>query len=417
MFLTQKGGLIMKPISKLLGAILNLIYEGLSNLGVVNIGFSIILITFLIRFCMIPMMFKQNRTSKIMNYIQPEMNKIAKKYRNKKDQQSMLAQQQETRELQEKYGASMTGGCLSSLIQLPIFMAMYRVVQNIPAYVHQVKNLYDPIAQAIAKDQTVLNQFTNLHDNEKILKSISFTADNTDTIIDVLSKFTTETWTKFEGMVNGNSAVIDAIHKNLPEIKDRYNFFGIDLTTAPGFALTIALVIPILSFIFQYLSMHVTPQQTPTDPAQEQTMKTMKTMLNVMPLMSLFICITVPAGLGLYWATGSLVSFITSVSINAYFKHKDMDEIVEKSKAQAAKKIAKRKAKGKKTWFEKMQESANNGGGASKSSAHVNSNVAGASLKNYSSNTMNSSAGTTKYKAGSLASKANAMQRYNNKDK
>lgn len=416
MFLTQGGGLIMKPISKLLGAILNLIYEGLSSLGVVNIGFSIILVTFLIRACMVPMMFKQNRTSKIMNYIQPEMNKIAKKYRNKKDQQSMLAQQQETRELQEKYGASMTGGCLSSLIQLPIFMAMYRVIQNIPAYVHHVKDLYDPIAQAIAKDPTALNQFTNLHDSEKVLKSISFTADNTDTIIDVLAKFSQGTWDKFVDMFNGKGAVVDAINQNLPEIKDRYNFFGIDLTTAPGFALTIAIIIPILSFIFQYLSMHVTPQQAPADPAQEQTMKTMKTMLNVMPLMSLFICITVPAGLGLYWATGSLVSFLTSVSINAYFKHKDMDEIVEKSKEKAAKKIAKRKAKGKKTFFEKMQESAN-GGSSSKTTAHVNSNVASTSLKNYSSSTMNSSAGTTKYKAGSLASKANAMQRYNNKDK
>lgn len=415
MFLTQKGGLIMKPISKLLGAILNLIYEGLSNLGVVNIGFSIILITFLIRACMVPMMFKQNRTSKIMNYIQPEMNKIAKKYRNKKDQQSMLAQQQETRELQEKYGASMTGGCLSSLIQLPIFMAMYRVVQNIPAYVHQVKNLYDPIAQAIAKDPTALKQFTEFHDSDKVLKSISFTSENTDTIIDVLSKFSQNTWDKFVDMFNGKGAVVDAIHQNLPEIHDRYNFFGIDLTTAPGFALTIALIIPVLSFIFQYLSMHVTPQQAPADPTQEQTMKTMKTMLNVMPFMSLFICITVPAGLGLYWATGSLVSFLTSVSINAYFKHKDMDEIVEKSKEQAAKKIAKRKAKGKKTFFEKMQESQN--ATSNKANAHVNSNVANASLKNYSSNTMNSSAGTTKYKAGSLASKANAMQRYNNKDK
>ena len=172
MFLTQKGGFIMKPISKLLGAILNLIYEGLSSLGVINIGFAIILVTVLIRLCMVPNMYKQKRTSTIINYIQPEMNKIAKKYRNKKDQQSMLAQQQETRELQEKYGASMTGGCISSLIQLPIFMAMFNVIQNIPAYVHQVKNLYNPIAQAIANDPVALEKFKTLHDNEKVLKSI-----------------------------------------------------------------------------------------------------------------------------------------------------------------------------------------------------------------------------------------------------
>ena len=415
MFLTQKGGFIMKPISKLLGAILNLIYEGLSSLGVINIGFAIILVTVLIRLCMVPNMYKQKRTSTIINYIQPELNKIAKKYRNKKDQQSMLAQQQETRELQEKYGASMTGGCISSLIQLPIFMAMFNVIQNIPAYVHQVKNLYNPIAQAIANDPVALEKFKTLHDNEKVLKSISFSKENTDTIIDVLSKFSQNTWDKFVDMFNGKGAVVDAINQNLSDIQDRYNFFGIDLTTAPGFALTIALIIPILSFIFQYLSMHATPQQTPSDPVQEQTMKTMKTMLNVMPFMSLFISITAPAGLGLYWAMGSLLSFLTSISLNAYFKRTDVEKIVEKSKQKAAKKIAKRKAKGKKTFMERMQESAN--AGQNRNSAHVNSNLASTSLKNYTSNTMNNSSGTTKYKAGSLASKANVMQRYNNDKK
>ena len=87
-----------------------------------------------------------------------------------------------------------------------------------------------------------------------------------------------------------------------------------------------------------------------------------------------------------------------------------MDAVVEKSKNKAAKKIAKKKKKGKKSWLERMQESANNNPQASK----LNSNMASASLKSYSSNTMNSSNGTTKYKAGSLAAKANAMQRYQN---
>ena len=102
------------------------------------------------------------------------------------------------------------------------------------------------------------------------------------------------------------------------------------------------------------------------------------------------------------------------------FKHCDMDKILEKSMAKAAKKNAKKKKKNKKSFMEKMQEAAY--GQASSSSSDerkVENGVKNASLKSYSSNTMKSGndAGT-KYRAGSLASKANIMQNYNNdKDK
>ena len=152
------------------------------------------------------------------------------------------------------------------------------------------------------------------------------------------------------------------------------------------------------------------------DPAQQATMGTMKTMMYVMPIFSFFVCVNVPCGVGLYWAMGSFISFLTTVCTNAYFKHCDMDKILEKSMAKAAKKNAKKKKKNKKSFMEKMQEAAY--GQASSSSSdegRATSSVSNASLKSYSSNTMKSGndAGT-KYRAGSLASKANIMQRYNN---
>lgn len=414
MFLTKQGGFIMKPISILLGALMNFIYELFENFGVLSVGFSIILITFIIRLFMVPNMYKQKRTSEIIKTIQPELNKIAKKYRGKKDQESMMAQQRETSELQQKYGASMTGGCLGSLIQLPIFMAMYNVIRNIPAYIDNIKALYNPIANAIAKNPDAFNKLQEFQAGEKALSGVKLTVENPDTIIDVLAKFSESAWDKFAELFNNQGPIVDAINQYAPQINERYDFFGINLTTAPGFAFTIAMIIPVLSFIFQFLSMHATPQQEPSDPQQAATMKSMKTFMNIMPIFSFFISVTAPAGIGLYWAMGSLVSFLTSISIAAYFKKADMDKIVEKSKAKAAKKIAKRKAKGKKTFMERMQESAAN---QNNSSAHVNGNVASANLKNYSSSTMNNSNGTTRYKAGSLAAKANAMQRYNNDKK
>ena len=425
MFLTQSGGFIIKPISRLLGAILSLLYRGLNAIGVESIGIAIILFTLIVRLIIFPLMYKQNRSSKIMSMIQPEINKATKKYRGKTDLQSMMEVQRITKEIQSKYGVSMTSGCLTSLIQLPIFLALYRVIQNIPAYVPKVYDMYKPIATAIQGDsaaQKALEAVTADGGQQltNAMKSINY--ENTNTIIDVLANFPRTLWDTFAQKLGNSGAVVDAMtaNGNVDNIKQIYNFFGLDLTAVPHFALTTAIIIPILSLIFQFLSMKVTPMQGSDDPTQQATMGTMKTMMYIMPIFSFFVCVNVPCGVGLYWAVGAFISFITTICTNAYFKHCDMDKILEKSMAKAAKKNAKKKKKNKKSFMEKMQEAAY--GQASSSSSDerkVENGVKNASLKSYSSNTMKSGndAGT-KYRAGSLASKANIMQNYNNdKDK
>lgn len=412
MFLTKQGGMIIRPVSILLGKVLNLIYDMLDKFGIVNIGLAIILFTLVIRLCLLPLMFKQNKSSKVMNYIQPEISKATKKYKGKRDQESLIAQQRETKTIQNKYGISMTSGCLTSILQLPIFFALYRVVQNVPAYVDKVYNLYKPIANAIYNNQDAINKLTEFQSENASLRAVTLNPDNIDTIVDVLAKFSSDTWEKFSALFNNQGAIVDAINVNVNEINHVYSFFGINLTSAPGFALTAALVIPILSMVFQFLSMHVTPQQSTGDPSQQASMKTMRMMMNVMPIMSFFVCVNVPSGVGLYWAAGSFVSFITGVIINYYYNHCDMEKVVEKCKVKAKKKNLKKKKKGKKSFMERLQESAY--GQQEDSSPKSNVNVANASLKSYTSNTMSSNRNNdTKYRAGSLASKANVMQRLN----
>ena len=410
MFLTQHSGAILGPIARLLGVIINWIYELLEKIGINNIGITIILFTFVIRLCLSPSMFKQTRSSRISKHIQPEINKVTKKYRGKKDQESMLAQQNETRKIQEKYGISMTGGCLTSLIQMPIFFALYNVIQNVPAYVSKVYNLYRPIADQIYGNEDAIAKLTEFQNEYNTLKAVKLDPNNINTIIDVLAKFPSEAWDKFSALFDSQSTIVDAINQNSGKITEIYSFIGgIDLTVAPGFALTVALIIPILSMVFQYLSMNATPMQSTGDPTQDASMKSMKTMMRVFPIMSFFVCVSVPAGVGLYWATGSLISFVTSKAINAYFNHCDMDKVVEKAKNKAAKKIEKRKAKGKKSFMERMQEAAL---GEQQQSSTGKSNVSGTSLKNYTSNTMKKNDTGVKYREGSLAAKANLMQRY-----
>ena len=294
MFLTQSGGFNIKPISRLLGAILSLLYRGLNAIGVESIGIAIILFTLIVRLIIFTLMYKQNRSSKIMSMIQPEINKATKKYRGKTDQQSMMEVQRITKEIQSKYGVSMTSGCLTSLIQLPIFLALYRVIQNIPAYVPKVYDMYKPIATAIQGDsaaQKALEAVTADGGQQRTnaMKSINY--ENTNTMIDVLANFLRTLWDTFAQKLGNSGAVVDAMtaNGNVDNIKQIYNFFGLDLTAVPHFALTTAIIIPILSLIFQFLSMKVTPMQGSDDPAQQATMGTMKTMMYVMPIFSFIV--------------------------------------------------------------------------------------------------------------------------------
>ena len=136
--LTKSSGLF-SPIAKLFGFLMNAIYEGLCFIGIENIGLCIILFTIIIYTLMLPMQIKQQKFSRISAVMNPEIQAINKKYKDKKDNASMLRMQEETKLVYEKYGTSPMGGCLGSLIQLPFLFALWPVVQNIPAYVGKFK--------------------------------------------------------------------------------------------------------------------------------------------------------------------------------------------------------------------------------------------------------------------------------------
>ncbi len=419
MILTKQGGFIVKPISILFGYVFDFIYNVMCSVGVVNIGVAIIIFTLFARLLMFPMMLQQSKSSKIMAYIQPELSKIQKKYKGKKDQESLIAQQRETREIQSKYGVSMSTGCITALIQLPIFLAVYRIISNIPAYVTKIYDLYDKIASPIMNSETAktaLTSFVQDSNNSGMFARITLDYSDKNTVIDVLAKFTGDAWDKFSALLTSADAnVINAISTTAPEINERYNFFGINLTSIPGLALTTALIIPILSFVFQFLSLKVSPTSTPTatgDATADATMKSMKTMMYVMPVMSFFVTVSVPSGIGLYWAMGSLVSVLTTLLINLYFKHADMDAILKKSMEKAE--IKRAKHPDRKSFLEKMQEASS--GAEQQQQAYqqkkTTKSMSTQSLKNYTSSTMKKNEEGVKYREGSLAARANMLNRY-----
>ena len=354
MILTQTSWPIIGQIAILLGYIMQGIFSVLSMFGIYNIGLCIIIFTFLVRLCLLPLTISQQKSQKINLVMQPELKKIQRKYKDKKDQASMQKQQKEMQEVYDKYGFSATGGCLQLIIQMPIFLALYQVIRNIPAYIPQVKEYYIQIVGAISKDANYIDTVNKIAKTLNLSKTYVSTLASDATqnkVIDVLSYFKQETWDALAKAIPSAADVINASSQKLVHMNDF--MLGMNVSQTPGFRISIYLLIPIIAGLFQYLSFKTMQQPDMGDnPAAGMT----KSMSLMMPLMSMYFCIIMPAGLGIYWVASALFQCIQQVAINAYMKNADVDKIIEKSRAKAAKK----KAKGKKSLMERLTETSNN---------------------------------------------------------
>ncbi len=104
------------------------------NIGKIfkNYGLAIIIVTLLIRLVTIRMTKKAAIQSEQMKLAKPELDKLEKKYKNKNDQESMMAKNQEMLVIYKKYNINPMAGCLFSLIQIPLFFAFYEALNRLP---------------------------------------------------------------------------------------------------------------------------------------------------------------------------------------------------------------------------------------------------------------------------------------------
>src|SRR3972149_8087416 len=108
--------------------ILVLIFQGLSALHIPGaLGFSIIILTVLIRFLVWPFMTSQIKATKKMADLKPHLAVLKEKH---KDDKKALASAQMA--LYKEHGVNQAGGCLPALIQIPVFLALYQAIINIP---------------------------------------------------------------------------------------------------------------------------------------------------------------------------------------------------------------------------------------------------------------------------------------------
>ncbi|MCR4674077.1 MAG: YidC/Oxa1 family membrane protein insertase, partial [Lachnospiraceae bacterium] len=399
------------PIAKLLGWVMDKIYLLFDSMGIQSIALTIIVFTIIVYVALFPLTYKQQKFSVLSRKMNPELKKIQEKYKGKKDQASMTAQQEETQALYDKYGVSMTGSCVQMLIQMPILFALYRVFYNVPAYITSVKDVFTDLVAGIQNIDGYQTTMQTLYENANIRNvAVDFTADDKTTlgnyIIDVVYKFSASGWDSLKEAFPTLSDTISSTYANLNEMN---NLFVLSISDTPlnqiklGYAegnwalIIAAIAIPVIATITQYLSI----LQMPTNDSNDQMSQQMKTMNYFMPLMTFFIGFTCPVGLGLYWAAGGFIRAGQQFFLNRHFEKIDLNQIIEANKEKAAKKKEKR-------GIRREQIMAN----ATMNTKRTMSDKA--SYNNSNSDALEKAAQSrSTAKAGSLAAKANLVKDFN----
>lgn len=430
--LTAYPGSILGPIAKLLGMLMDWIYSGISNITggrVESVVLSIVIITIIIYMCLLPLTIKQQKFSKLSQKMQPEMQAIQAKYKNKKDQASMMAMQEETQLLYQKYGISPMGSCVQMLIQMPILFALYRVFYNIPAYLSGVKGSFTGLVDSIQQTSGYQDTLVSLMEKYNVVTSSGLNASNaaskladasgdalSNYIIDILYKLPSKGW---DALMDGKffDGIQSAVEKTHDALLHFNYFLGLNISDTPWYIIKsnftdkpdkwllfviLALLIPVLSYLTQMLNIKLMPQTTN---GNDQMASQMKMMNLMMPLMSLFFCFTVPVGLGIYWICSALVRGIQQFFVNRHIENLDLEAVMAKNEEKAKKKREKmglsedyiKKAAQIKT--KSIENKAN-------VSASADTEEKLAKAAEYKANA----------KAGSLASKANMVKEFNERN-
>ena len=336
------------------------IFEVLNLIGIPNIGLSIIIFTIVIYLLLMPLTIKQQKFSKLSAKMNPEIQAIQAKYKNKKDNDSMMAMNQETQAVYAKYGVSPTGSRLQLLIQMPILFSLYRVIYAMPAYVSRIKESFEPLVTKLVSENGAIEFIQGLSNSAMFSKQFSneaFLSGNVEyienTLIDSLNRASTAEWAS---LADKFPSLSTDISMTLEQLNEYNNFLGLNMANSPSFTMKDAfatgnyllvigaLLIPILSALTQWINTKLMPQASNSNSGNETAdamAQSMKTMNVMMPLMSAFFCFTLPAGMGLYWIAGSVVRSIQQIVINRHIDKMDIDALIKKNEEKYKKKMEK----------------------------------------------------------------------------
>lgn len=308
-------------ISELFGYILNWLYGLVNNYGVAIIIFSILL-----RVILIPITIKQQKSMKKSAVLQEKMAEIQKKYKNNPEKLN-----QETIELYQREKMSPFSGCLTSILQLVIILAVFWLVSQPLTYMKRI-------------DPQIIEKYTNE------MKESNFSSNNSYVQISVLDYAETkyqeiEEQLKQENVENREA--LEAKRNDYNQLRLNMEFLGIDLSKVPTQSLNDwrVYIIPGLYVITSFISIRLTTMtqnkkkkkkenivmengEVKEEPDPMEQMQAMnKSMTYMMPIMSVMIAVIAPLGLALYWLMSNILMIIERLVINKIMESKeDKDE-------------------------------------------------------------------------------------------
>lgn len=428
--LTQNETFIIGWVAKLLGFIMNGIFNVIDFIGIPNVGLAIILFTIVVNLLMMPLNIRQQKFSKLSAKMNPEIQAIQNKYKGKQDQASMMAQQQEIQAVYAKYGVSPSGSCVQLLIQMPILFALYRVIYSMPAYVTKIGETFKVLANKIVASsdggEFLLNSgYDSIANTVKVYGKSMTNGDLVNGIIDVLNKLSSgdlkivaDHYNLWQEEYNGHLILTSETTTGL--IDTYNNFLGLNMGDSPltliksawaigAFGIVIgAVLIPVLSAATQWINIKLMPQPQNSGNDQMNSMAaSMKTMNMFMPLMSAWFCFTLPSGMGLYWVAGSVIRSIQQIVINKHIDKMDFEEIIKKNSAKSAKKMEKMKA---------TQEKMNAYASMNTRSIQNRANVTSSMSEKEKEEVMKKATSRVNAKPGSMAAKANMVRDFTEKN-
>ncbi len=266
-----------------------------------NFGLSLILFCLFTRVIMLPFNIRSKRSMLRMQVLQPKIKEIEKKYPNDKNKQSV-----EMMALYKKEGVSPMSGCLTSIITLPLMFALYWPISQPLKYLMHLTT-----AQIKQVAETLVSLGAKVGNTAVVANSSQMT------LVQAISD---------------NFEAVRGISDNI--FRMDLTFLGMNLGATPSFRVFDALFfLPIISAGTSFLMMYVSRmlQEKQTGQKQDQSQQQTKMMTWMMPLISLWIGFTLPAGLAVYWISGNVIGIAQEYLINAILKAKK-DEPEEASK-------------------------------------------------------------------------------------
>lgn len=281
----------MAFLANLLGYVLNYLYG-----WVQNYGWAIIIFSILLKLVLLPFTIKQQKNIKKSAKISEETNKLQVKYKNDPEKLN-----REIMDLYKREKASTFSGCLSSILQLVIFVSVFYLVSRPLTYMKKI-------------DTTIIDNYkTELTESGQ-----------------------TSSYPEIK-IIENKSQEDENVNLNM-------NFLGLDLSKVPMQNLNDVKVyiIPILYIVTIFINtklttnltsknsnknkkvnnneLKTTGEETAGEETAEEQMESIQQMSNsmsyMMPIMSVAIALIAPLGLSLYWLVSNLLQLAERITID-----------------------------------------------------------------------------------------------------